>query len=221
MAVVRITDQLISDVLYRVGNQFDAAEKKAKNLRPEIGDDVYEIIIGKPYAADMAKCPKEFFEKHDVLHIECRGFGTSRVVNSDWGLSQKRLFPHDIPDHDGVTYEVSRYGGIRISIERNDEFAAIYEKLDEWQDALKVVADEREAAKSETKRVLQSFTTLAPVLKAWPALWELLSESVKDKHKQIVERPKAEKKEVNTDTDVLTGITARLTAARISAKKGD
>lgn len=220
MAVVRITDQLVSDVLHKVGSQFEAAEKKAKDLRPEIGDDVYEIIIGKPHGSDMAKCPAEFFVEEDTIYIACRGFGQSRDVSGDWGLSKNQLFPYGIPEKADVSYEISQYGHtIRITIGREPEFAAIYEKLDEWQDALQKVADERQTAKMETKRVLVSFTTLAPALKVWPALWELLPDHTKNKHKEIVDRPKPVKKEVDVSHDALTGITARLTAARISAKK--
>jgi hypothetical protein len=219
MAVVRITEQLVNDVMHKVGQQFDAAHAKAEALRPDIGDDVYDIIIGRPHGSDMTKCPKEFFNSYNMMYIYCNGF-SPRSVSGDWGLSDERPFPHAIPDRRDVIYEDSHYRGVRITINRELEFAAIYEKLDKWQDALKIVADERQAAKMETKRVLESFTTLAPVLKAWPALWELLPDHVKDKHKQIVERPKPAKKVVvNTDTDALTGITARLTAARISAKK--
>jgi hypothetical protein len=40
------------------------------------------------------------------------------------------------------------------------------------------------------KAVITSYSTLAPALKAWPPLWDLLGEDVKDKHREVVEREK-------------------------------
>jgi hypothetical protein len=60
------------------------------------------------------------------------------------------------------------------------------------------------------KKVIEAYTTLAPALKAWPPLWELIPENYKNKHRQVVER---EKKEVKLDVDI-NKLTALSTAAK-------
>jgi hypothetical protein len=62
------------------------------------------------------------------------------------------------------------------------------------------------------RKVCDTYTTLAPALKAWPPLWELIPESYKDKHREIKER---EKKEVVLDVDL-----GKLTALSTAAKFG-
>ena len=62
------------------------------------------------------------------------------------------------------------------------------------------------------KTVINTYGTLAPALKAWPPLWDLIPEDVKDKHKEIVERVK---KEVTLDVDI-NKLTAMAAFARIT-----
>jgi hypothetical protein len=60
-------------------------------------------------------------------------------------------------------------------------------------------------------KVIGAYATLAPALKAWPPLWDLIPDDVKDKHREIVER---EKKTVELNVD-LNKLTALSTAAKL------
>jgi hypothetical protein len=51
---------------------------------------------------------------------------------------------------------------------------------------------------------------LAPALKAWPALWELIPDDVKEKHREVKERSKGG---IDLDVD-LNKLTAVSTAAK-------
>jgi hypothetical protein len=62
------------------------------------------------------------------------------------------------------------------------------------------------------KKVCGAYTTLAPALKAWPPLWELIPENYKNKHREIKERVK---NEVVLDVDI-----GKLTALSTAAKFG-
>jgi hypothetical protein len=59
-------------------------------------------------------------------------------------------------------------------------------------------------------KVCDAYTTLAPALKAWPPLWDLIPDDVKDKHREIKERTK---NEVVLDVDI-NKLTAMSTAAK-------
>ena len=127
--------------------------------------------------------------------------------------------PYDLPMPDDKGWGMGSYGSLTVTLERQNRFDAVYEKVDAWQEALAKVANDREAAKNEVNKILGSFTTLAPALRAWPALWDLLPSDVQDKHKEIVERTKAEP--VKVDLSGLEGLTAKLVMANINKKTGD
>jgi hypothetical protein len=61
-------------------------------------------------------------------------------------------------------------------------------------------------------KICNTYSTLAPALKAWPPLWELIPENVKDTHRKIVERTK---NDVVLDVDI-----GKLTALSTAAKFG-
>jgi hypothetical protein len=62
------------------------------------------------------------------------------------------------------------------------------------------------------KKVTEAYSTLAPALKAWPPLWDLIPEDVKNTHRKIVERTK---NDVVLDVDI-----GKLTALSTAAKFG-
>jgi hypothetical protein len=62
------------------------------------------------------------------------------------------------------------------------------------------------------KQLLKGHTTLAPALKQWPALWDLLPSEFKNRHMQIKERKeRQETVKVNVDQMTVTMALAKLT----------
>ena len=61
-------------------------------------------------------------------------------------------------------------------------------------------------------KLMNTYSTLAPALKAFPALWDLVPEEAKERHKKIVERKKAE---VELDVD-LNSMTAAVTLNKLT-----
>ena len=62
-------------------------------------------------------------------------------------------------------------------------------------------------------KLMTTYSTLAPALKAFPALWELLDEDTKDRHKKIVERKKKDTDEIGVD---LNSMTAAVTFSKLT-----
>lgn len=58
------------------------------------------------------------------------------------------------------------------------------------------------------RAVLDTYSTLAPALKAWPPLWELLDEGTKAKHREVTTRAKPEKPVLDADLDAATRLLA-------------
>ena len=62
-------------------------------------------------------------------------------------------------------------------------------------------------------RLMETYSTLAPALKAFPALWDLVPDEAKERHKKIVERKKAE---VDVDSMDIQGMTAAVTFSKLT-----
>ena len=62
-------------------------------------------------------------------------------------------------------------------------------------------------------KVIGAYSTLAPALKAWPPLWDLLPDATKERHKEIVERVK---KEVVVEDVDLSSMTTIATLAKLT-----
>lgn len=62
-------------------------------------------------------------------------------------------------------------------------------------------------------KLMTTYSTLAPALKAFPALWDLLDEDAKDRHKKIVERKKKDADEIGVD---LNSMTAAVTFSKLT-----
>ena len=60
---------------------------------------------------------------------------------------------------------------------------------------------------------MTTYSTLAPALKAWPALWDLLDEDTKERHKKIVERKKKDTDDIGVD---LNSMTAAVTFSKLT-----
>ena len=61
-------------------------------------------------------------------------------------------------------------------------------------------------------KLMETYSTLAPALKAFPALWDLVPEEAKERHKKVVERKKSE---VELDVD-LNSMTAAVTLSKLT-----
>ena len=67
-----------------------------------------------------------------------------------------------------------------------------------------VEIDKREKFLSSVNTLMNSYTTLAPALKAWRPLWELLPEEAKERHKTVKERKVTKAEELDLDLNSMT-----------------
>lgn len=211
MAVVRITGTLINSVLNNVKTQFDAALKAAEEARPEIGQEVYDVAVG-PYMEAIMQLPKELFNNASDIYINLPG-----PMNGRWKLNKSLPVPFSLPSSSRITWSSERHIGVVATLAHDDaRFAGIYKRMDAWRNITNRVLDERSDAISEVGKILNAFATLAPALKAWPALWSLLPSSAREHHSLVVTRTKAEPLSIDLATAPLDKLTAKLVTARIA-----
>jgi hypothetical protein len=60
---------------------------------------------------------------------------------------------------------------------------------------------------------METYSTLAPAIKAWPALWDLVPDEAKERHKKVVERVKKDASDVGVD---LNSMTAAVTFSKLT-----
>jgi hypothetical protein len=99
----------------------------------------------------------------------------------------------------------------------NPDFFALREEYQAWKLRKTNVHAKREEFIGMVNKIIESHVTLAPALKTWPALWELLPDETKEKHKEIKERKSRDKTEELEDVD-LGKLTAAVTVHKLRGR---
>ena len=204
MAIVRITETLKSAIRVNVDKMFALQLATAQQWDcPISGDYVYDTIFAA-WRTHMDALPKEM--------LIC---STSLTINSVCGIpiNHKFMFASPrptprVPDMPHVRSVNSFYGsGAYELLPGTGQWQELFDYAVARDKRITAVTDKIKQVKEGVDHVLKHSATLAPALKAWPALWDLLPESIKEKHKQVVERKQSSAPEA-IDTSALTGAIA-------------
>lgn len=207
MAVVRITKELRGIILGIATKKFEPMVSAAMNSKPEdkFGDYIYDQVWGL-YRERMEALPNEFFRRRSTIAIRQVANVPLTFITT---FSQERPVP-GVPD---AKSHMIRDNGSSYTLVDDPVWAPIIEEARAWQERCSVAGQRRQNFVNGVTAVLDSFTTLAPALKEWPPLWELVPEHVKTQHKEIKERTKTYKPGV--DKQQLGAMTGALTAIKL------
>jgi len=218
MATVRFSGDLRSDIINNAKYLFSDRIAKAKSNHPDTwGQTVYDVAF-KDHKTAMQSLPKSYFRSGKDIDI--RGFGNQEGVWSASDNYNVRLkladfapFPNkiDVELH-GLMGDSRTYSGwtLNPSDPRWDTFKAEYRK---YCDAIRKLEDEMSTFVSGVNKIMDTYTTLAPALKAWPPLWDLVPQDKQERHKKVVER---KVKSLSTEEIDLTAMTAASTLAKLT-----
>lgn len=205
MATVRITKELTDIILRGAKGRFHDRIVKAENSAPtgtEWGDYIYGKTFGK-YLPIMQQLPIEFFEHRT-------GFTVQRIsgeyVNLTFEMSSPMPWPKNL--HADAPAEVRGYSGGYLNLKDDLVWGELHAEVAAWKTRCDAIRSQSQEFVEGVSKLLSSYSTLAPALKAWPPLWELLPEYTKNKHKEITVRNKPEKAAPNVDTTRLTTVMA-------------
>jgi len=218
MATVRFSGELRSDIISNAKRLFEDRMKKAQKNHPDTwGQTVYDVAF-KDHKTAMQSLPKSYFRYSK--NIDVRGFGNQEEVWSSkdnqtvsFELASSVPFPNEIEaELHGLMGESRTYSGwtLNPSDPRWDTFKAEYKK---YCDAIHKLEDERTAFVNGVNKIMDTYTTLAPALKAWPPLWDLVPYDKRERHKKIVER---KAKSLSVEEIDLTAMTAASTLAKLT-----
>lgn len=203
MATVRITKELTEAILTKARAKFADRIKAAEDSRPsgpEWGDYIYEKLFGQ-YVPIMNQLPAEFFNTQSEIAVSHIG---GQAVNLKFELTTKRRWPTNLPSD--APAEKSWSG--QIQLKDDLMWGELHAEVTAWQTKYNNIRIQAREFTEGVSKILSSYSTLAPALKAWPPLWELVPEYTKDKHKEIVERKKPEKAAPDIDVNRLTAVMA-------------
>lgn len=223
MATVKITKELVEKVLANARNVHGVAIHKlhvGANLCGWTGDKLLELAYGTELMAQLRSPAMAPFVK-PVTEVNLES-ANGQAIGRNFPLAAATPFVIGR----GIAFPIKRNGEDVGTAILNNAYSSTtgYMRLQVPSDMLNGLDEEfkrvREsqvalrAAQEDylvsVKKVMETFSTLAPALKMWPALWELLPEDVKDKHKEVREKPAAAAKPgaPEVDLDRLTAITA-------------
>jgi len=206
MATVRFSGELVAQIEKNARAKMQPAVDRATQSRPDNswGETIYNTLF-QDVAPLVAQMPAHWlrttadFSVKKVGDIEC---------DLSFTLTSHRPWPREFAASEFATKE--GYYDTNIGLTNHPAWVDFRAEVAAYKDRVNAAMQRRIEFVSMVKTICGAYTTLAPALKAWPPLWDLIPENVKDKHRQVVER---EKKEVKLEVD-LNKLTAMSTAAK-------
>jgi len=164
---VRISDKLIDEVAGKITDLYNKFAQEIEKQKPDVGDRIYDLLYG-PYLSRMEQLPTAFFRKYD--RIETRFVG-EEILGYSFKLSSLKLVAYSHPPGDNV--EVSDYRE-RVNIKRTPYTEDIIDAIVSWHKQKQDIYKVRNNATNSVRRVMCANKSLAPAIKAFPPLVDLL-----------------------------------------------
>tara|TARA_Y100001963_G_C6770627_1_gene444681 strand:+ start:563 stop:1252 length:690 start_codon:yes stop_codon:yes gene_type:complete len=223
MGTVRFSGELKEAVKKNAMNIFEAEVKSAcENYDPNWGDRIYDTILSQDIQTKMKALPEyclpriEHFDIDRWKNAPNEPFSESVSSITKWGrpygsrlrlkLSSNKAWVHNfggVPDSGCII----SYGDMCLDY-TSTKFDWLKPEWEKYAKGIHDVVAKRTTFVSGVEQVMEKFTTLAPALKVFPALWELVPDETKERHKKIREKVV---KEVDTSNLDLKSMAATVT----------
>lgn len=208
MATVRFSKELIDRIEKQAKAKMEPAVQKAREQKPDAswGQRIYDILFleAKPIISQVPVGWLKYTKQIEISEVGGRHCGMT------FEFATPQPWPHEFVESE-LAKKRSSYGD-SIVLKDHLVWGEFHAEVTAYHQRVQEAAKRRDEFVDAVKKICNTYSTLAPALKAWPPLWELVPEDVKDKHREIKER---EKKEVVLEVDL-----GKLTALSTAAKFG-
>lgn len=219
MATVRFSESLKSSIRSNANKMFDDEIQKQEDSFPkDMLDGIVSKFMGDDFLTNVHVLPKEMFNWVQEIDVRFRG-----EIN---GVVRIKVPPntYPVPVNKIVTrkgmYDPSyhRIPDIRLDPDCED-WEAIKAEWLAWLERKNTAVAKRQEFLEMVSTIMEVHATLAPALKTWPPLWDLLPEDARSKHREIKDRKstKDRKEELLQEVD-LSKMTAAVTLNKLSGK---
>lgn len=207
MATVRFSAELKQQIISVAEGKMLPAIRRASDQRPDHswGDRVYNVIFREDLPS-LTGVPAQWLNTTGVLKLDSVN---GEHCGMEFNLSTSRPWPQKFLDTP-VARVIGSWDN-RLLLQ-HELFEALAQELRDRNQALRAASDRRIEFVEMVRKVIEAYATLAPAIKAWPPLWDLIPEQVKDRHREVKERAS---KSVELDVDL-----NKLTAMSAAAKFG-
>lgn len=201
MATVRLSKELQDEIIKNAKAMFDKQMQAARDARPshDWGEKIYDILFGQHVVA-LNAVPSYFLNMVGKIEIERVG---SQQCGLEFNLLSPKPYPKEFPETELA--KKANYWNSEVVLKDNLLWGELRAEIVRWEEGVKAVEEKRKAFVEQVQKIITAHATLAPALKMWQPLWDLIPESCKDKHREIKERTKKEV-EIDVDFDKLTAI---------------
>lgn len=209
MATVRFSKELIARIVKQAEAKMTPALHKAKETKLDNswGQRIYDILFleAKPF---IAQAPAGWLKTVEQIKINSVG---GVPCNMTFFFTTPQPWPHQFVETELAEKDQTSWSG-GIILKDHPVWGEFYAEVTTYHQRVQEATKRRDEFVEAVKKICNAYSTLAPALKAWPPLWELVPEDVKDKHRETKKR---EKKEVVLEVDL-----GKLTALSTAAKFG-
>jgi len=214
MATVRFSEELRNRIIGNAKVLFDSNKKEEVVHRTGWGQRIYDGMY-RDTIVQMKALPCEYMD--ETKDVDIRGVKFKDASN----LIELRLCldivpapqPRDIADDShGLKGPWTNYSGGYLDGD-DLRWATLVPELKAHAGAIAKQDMEKTKFVEGVRKIINTYSTLAPALKAWPPLWDLLPSDKQERHRHISE------KRSKSDTPVIEGVDFNsLTGITVAAK---
>jgi len=220
MATVKMSGTLRETMVKNAQEIFEVRIRLVENESPVHGDEIWDCMFSQ-YQTHIDGLPDFMYDTKDSINVRSiewveEAFDRVKDVSIDkrFALSEPKPFfsrsdsslGSGCFNYDGYRY--SSWRGLTIDASHH-AWKPIVDKLTTWADKLESIRAEQNEYRRIVSRIVDAYNTLAPLLKEYPALWDLVPQETKDRHLVVPEKRKATKVELDVDVNKINAITAR------------
>ena len=220
MATVRFSDSLKGEIRDKAKCMFADKIKQAKdNVPAHWADKVYECLFSQVVRDQLKALPDWAIRKAE--HIDISGWSnapedvwqTGSFQHDSWQLHGSVRLSFSTPKPWVDSFD-SAPTGFSKSYSRNEfhyddsRWDWLKPEFKEYNRKVFEAINKQESFLSSVNKLMETYTTLAPALKAWRPLWDLLPDEAKDRHKTIKERKIVKVNELDLDLNSMTSAVA-------------
>jgi hypothetical protein len=204
MATVRFSQDLRDRILRTANSVMSRAVEKVEATRPDNdwAQRIYDTMFRTELPLVKQIDPKWFRTRGDIMVSR---IGTTKV-DMTLKLPQALIFPFDTTPTVLYSKDNNKYGDW-LNLHSAPEWAELEAEVQGYLQRLLAAVKRKEEYAQAVKAVIDHHSTLAPALKAWPALWDLLPEETKTRHREVKDKTKGTAAGLAVDLDKLTAMT--------------